>query len=104
MSMKSTTMRRAFSQYECCSPEAISQGSQAQVMFFVRDAKHDIAALRASEAELVEALRECVAQLPVAADVVKPGVNRVDCSDAEWDEMCAITAKAKALIAKHQGA
>lgn len=36
---------RKLSQYAGCTPEAVSGGSPAQMMFFVRDAKADIAFL-----------------------------------------------------------
>lgn len=45
-------LRRELSQYANCSAEAISNGSQAMVKFFIDDAKHDIAML----AEALEAL------------------------------------------------
>ena len=49
-------MRRDPCQYANCSPDAISQGSQAQMKFFVDDAKHDIAWLLAENARLRKAL------------------------------------------------
>jgi hypothetical protein len=45
------TLRRSLDQYANCTPAAVSGGSQAQMAYFVEDAKHDIAAL-------VQALRE----------------------------------------------
>ena len=38
-------MRRSLDQWAGCSPEAISKGSEAQMAYFVADAKHDIALL-----------------------------------------------------------
>lgn len=38
-------LKRSIDQYEGCSPDTISTGSQAQMQYFVADAKHDIAAL-----------------------------------------------------------
>lgn len=38
-------MRRALEQYASCSPDAIASGSKAQMMYFVEDAKADIALL-----------------------------------------------------------
>lgn len=45
-------LRRTVATYEACTPEAVSGGSQAQMMNFVRDAQHDIGAL-------ADALHEC---------------------------------------------
>jgi hypothetical protein len=39
------TLRRTLDQYANCTPAAVSGGSQAQMYYFVEDAKHDIAAL-----------------------------------------------------------
>lgn len=43
--MTKLCLTRNPSQYAQCSPKAISEGSPAQMMFFVEDAKKDIAAL-----------------------------------------------------------
>lgn len=49
-------LKRKLTQYSNCSPDAIAQGSSAQMMYFVADAKHDIAILsariEAQEAEI----------------------------------------------------
>ena len=38
-------LHRQLLQYANCSPDAISNGSQAMIRFFVADAQHDIAVL-----------------------------------------------------------
>jgi hypothetical protein len=43
--LKPPFLKRALSQYEGASPNAIASGSTAQMIFFIEDAKHDIAAL-----------------------------------------------------------
>ncbi len=45
-------LKRSLERYAGCCPETIAQGSKAQVVFFIEDAKADIASMAA-------ALREC---------------------------------------------
>lgn len=55
-------LKRKLTQYSNCSPDAIAQGSSAQMMYFVADAKHDIAILsariEAQEAEIARLRKE----------------------------------------------
>lgn len=52
-------LRRPLSQYAGCTPNGVASGSEAQMMYFVEDAKADIASLARSNADLLSALREC---------------------------------------------
>lgn len=54
-------MQRTLAQYANCTPESVSGGSQAQMLYFVADAKRDIATLAHNNARLVDALQDCVA-------------------------------------------
>lgn len=50
------SLRRSLATYQACSPNAVASGSKAQMMYFVEDAKADIATLAALLDEAVEAL------------------------------------------------
>lgn len=49
-------LRRSLSTYQGCTPEGVSGGSEAQMRFFVADAKADIATLSSALFEAKEAL------------------------------------------------
>ncbi|WP_173931352.1 hypothetical protein [Chelativorans sp. Marseille-P2723] len=51
-------LRRKLSQYHGAAPKAIADGSRAQMIFFVEDAKHDIATLDAFIRTLLERNKE----------------------------------------------
>lgn len=40
-------LERSIERWNLCSPSAIAKGSEAQIIFYLRDAQHDIAALAA---------------------------------------------------------
>lgn len=50
-------LERSIERWSLCSPEAIAKGSEAQVMFCIKDAQHDIAALAAENERLRTALK-----------------------------------------------
>jgi hypothetical protein len=82
-------MRRDPSQYANCSPDAISQGSQAQMRFFVDDAKHDIALLVARVAELEAAnmtLNENLRQNYDAFTAMRNDINEIVGNMVSQDE------------------
>ncbi len=59
-------MKRALAQYEGCSPDAIASGSKAQMMYFVEDAKADIAQLHAALTKAQKALAMIVSPNAIA--------------------------------------
>lgn len=60
MSGQTGRLRRDLSQYAGCSPEAISNGSQAMVRFFIDDAKHDVATLATALTQCQRVLADLV--------------------------------------------
>lgn len=50
------TLRRSLERYEGCTANAIASGSKAQMMYFVEDAKADIATMGAALVEAKEAI------------------------------------------------
>lgn len=46
-------MRRSLERYQLCSADAIASGSKAQMMYFVEDAKADIATLAHSLSDVL---------------------------------------------------
>lgn len=58
-------LRRELSRYASVSPQAIAEGSAAQVAFFVEDAKHDIAVLAGRVSELETEIQRLRQAAPV---------------------------------------
>lgn len=60
-------MKRSLDRYAGTSPEAVASGSSAQMMYFVEDAKADIAVLAAENQSLRKIISDCAAALPNGA-------------------------------------
>jgi hypothetical protein len=81
-------MRRKLSQYQGCTPEGVSGGSEAHMRFFVADAKADIA-------ELVSALTDCQRAL---ANLVAPDAIRQTTVINAFAQVTAAETKARNLL------
>jgi len=93
-------LRRTLSQYAGCTPNGVASGSKAQMMYFVEDAKADIAALAQSNGELLSVLRECQSAL---ATMISPvAIQQTSVLNA-FAMVTAAEVKARAAIAQAEG-
>jgi len=83
-----TALNRTLGSYQFCTPEAVSSGSQAQMHFFVADAKADIAML-------ASALRDCQAAL--ATLIVPDNIKATSIVNA-FAQCTAAEAKARVIL------
>lgn len=81
-------LRRTLASYQGCTANAVATGSKAQMMYFVEDAKADIASLS-------DALRECQQTL---AMMIQPGAIQNTTVLQAFAAATEAEAKARALI------
>lgn len=71
-------LARPLASYAACSPDAVASGSKAQMMYFVEDAKADIAKLAATIATLRRERDEAIARAEAAeAELLENARGRV---------------------------